>query len=220
MRLVLPDCRSANDLDNPKRSIFLVLQIAVPLAVFFTYLAETLDNEVVGWITRDPNGVSGQPFYVGAISTLGVSVWLAATQMMLFGVALAARSSPHRRFLTGFGLLTGLLALDDMLQLHELVFPVHMGIPEIAVYLFYAASGLFLLFRHLRILLRNEPLIFFSAAGCLALSIFVDLIPSHTPMLWRIANYAWEDGSKFIGICLWATYFGRYVYRLARGEAR
>lgn len=191
----------------------------VPIIVLFAILQFGLGGGMVGALTRDPNAVSKAPFYVGFLSTVGIALWLGSALVAVIGAVLASFGSRHGRLLSGFAALTVVLALDDMLQLHEEVLPRYAGIPEGLTYLAYALALAFLMLRHFHTLIRNEPVILLTALAFMALSVFGDVIPERVPGLGFLGSFAFEDGCKLVGIVVWTLYFSRFVIHLARGEA-
>ena len=195
----------------------MLLLIILPLTAVFVGLHFIIGNHALGELTKDPLRDLGVPYYTGAVSMIGVSMWLGAIFIMLLGWSLFRRSV-HRReqawFLAGFAVLTALLAFDDLFLLHEAVLP-ELGVPEELTMGFYAAFAAVLFLRFFRLILRHEPLILLASLGMLALSIFIDLLAVHIPFVTRLRLYAVEDGAKVIGILLWLLYVFRFVRRQA-----
>lgn len=156
-------------------------------------------------LTRDPAAVAHLPAYTGILSNLGIVLWACSASVCLFA-ALLLHSQPsrhrQRNFLFASALFSGWLMADDLLMLHEQVFPLLLHIPEMAVLVAYVglASAYFLLFS--RDILATAFPLFGLALSFLGFSLVADALPlafSHP--------YLMEDGAKFIGIAAWFAYF-------------
>ena len=155
-------------------------------------------------LTRDIFASTGEPFYVGLLSNLGLFAWAAAAALWLIGALMAWRSNKHNPLfilMIASGLFTLLLLFDDAFMLHEDLLPRHLGISEHMVELGYvviAASYLVLSFRPM----LRTPLLVGLIAGCfLALSFAADAI---LPM--TLNETMVEDILKFVGIVFWMIY--------------
>lgn len=163
----------------------------------------------VEYITRDPAAIATHPVYYGALSNLGILLWAAsATACLLGGLVVQTLSNRWETvgFFAGFGALSTILCLDDLFMLHEEIFPNKLGIPEEALFVLYAVLLLYLLLRFRKILLKTQPALLGLSLLLFALSICSDLLP----VLANLPDnniYALEDGSKFIAIFAWLSYF-------------
>ncbi len=186
--------------------------------VFAIVLVPALFMAAVGaqpWIDpadllRDPiavaelKGTQCCKIYYGAVSNLGVMIWTSGAAVCLFAAAvLAARPDGMRRAVFPFlaGVLTGVLALDDLFMLHDHALP-HFGVPQPAVYATYAAMGLAYLLVCWRTILQSHYGLFVVAAGLLAASAGIDWL-IHNDELWRLMV---EDGAKWVGLCAWVGF--------------
>ncbi|MFD3164535.1 hypothetical protein [Herpetosiphon sp. NSE202] len=182
------------------------ISLFVVCLLLILYSFSQFDHIPLSTLTRDPADITGVPFYVGILSTLGVMLWSAATGICAVGLLLLEPSHPQRRFLAASALLSGLLTLDDAILLHERVFPVHLHIPENLVLAGYLGLGIAYLYYFLPRMLSTDYGLFLIAAGFMGLSIVFDVImPFH-----ELATFT-EDSLKFIGIVFWLSYFGRTV---------
>src|SRR3546814_19907864 len=89
-------------------------------------------------LMMDANTVNGAEFCHGLISTAGTAIWLGSALLILLSVLLP-RSRPEAPFLIMMLILTLVLSLDDLMQLHEIVFPTYLGVSEGVTYGFYVA---------------------------------------------------------------------------------
>jgi hypothetical protein len=149
------------------------------------------------------------------LSNIGVVIWSAAAGVCFFtyGIIRARGSgdaNPH--FFLAAGLITLLLLLDDLFMLHEVVFPVHLGVPEDVVYATHACLLLWFLVWFRSVILQSSFLLLVLAFAGFSVSIGVDL----TASLYFVPGlYVFEDGGKLFGIVSWTGYFvlvsARYV---------
>lgn len=165
-------------------------------------------------LVSDPAAVLDAPFYLGLLSHAGILLWAAAAAVAVFGSRLAHAIEP-RRFLLAFGLLTALLALDDLLMLHEHVLPRLTGLPEWALVGGYAAAVGALGWRFHPFIARTDVRLLALALGLFCASVLVDLVPEFLgteddlarvpPRLVDVVLFV-EAGSKFGGIVAWLLY--------------
>jgi hypothetical protein len=170
----------------------------------------------LGDFTRDPLAITQSKFYLGALSNIGIMLWSATAATCLFGAYLLSsyyNTSEFRWFLFSFGLLTLILALDDVFMFHEKLFPRHLRIPEKVVLLSYAviATGCFL--RFFKLIFRTNYLLLFLSLMFLGSSVFVDqTLPDSDHEVFL------EDGLKFFGIVFWMAYFFNSTSEIIRKE--
>lgn len=159
--------------------------------------------------TQDPAALTGAHPLLGAASNLGVLAWTATAAVCLFTAMLLHGRRDRREFarwMLAAGLLTCLLALDDLFLLHESLLPEALGIPQPAVLAAYvAAVGLFLL-RFRAPMERTDRTLLGLALAFFAASVAADQLPG----AWFRASgwlYLLEDGCKLLGIAGWSGYF-------------
>lgn len=158
-------------------------------------------------LLRDPAAITGQPFYTGFLSQMGIFFWSAAATVCLFSVLIISRQTGQsrlRQFLLISGMLTLFLGLDDAFLLHEEVFPIHLGISEKVVFGSYAGFMLFYLSRFYPLILRTEYILMMMALFFFSLSMIVDKFDPST-----MGFFLLEDSAKLIGILSWLAYFFR-----------
>lgn len=175
----------------------------------FVLLSE-VSGHPLAYFTREPAAAlledtceGMQCGYVGAFSSLGVLVWSAGAVVCFLVAWLASQArldAPAARspFLYA-GLLTSLLALDDLFQIHEAILPAYIPNGQLVSYVFYAvAVAVFgLCFR--RFLLRTDLLLLAVPLALLAVSVCFDRFFDGIHLV--------EDGAKFLGIAGWTAYF-------------
>lgn len=139
---------------------------------------------------------------VQVIPSLGVLLWVAAAAIALFSALSGLVAHPRwRGLLLLGGLLSLLLSLDDLFQLHD------RSIGSTFPYLLYAGMAIFILVRYLDLLVDSgSVLAFLTAVFFLGSSIMVDR--AHTVLPFTYAQgQVLEEGSWFIGIACWLFFW-------------
>jgi hypothetical protein len=159
-------------------------------------------------LLRDPIAVAGGPLHAGLLSNIGILVWaigagaclLAAAA--LWGVADAGREC---RLLLGVGVLTTVLAADDLLMFHEDVGigPRWLGLSEELIIgtLGAATLALLVVYRDLVWRMATRWVLLIAAAG-FAVSIGIDLVDD------RMNYVIEEDLAKMVGVWNWTLGWG------------
>lgn len=156
-------------------------------------------------LTRDINAVAGVPFYIGFFSQIGIFFWVASVSICLFSARILSKrkkNSPFRNFLFFSGLLTLLLALDDIFLLHEEVFPDYLGVPEKVVFASYGVLVLFLLVKFYKTILRTDFIVLAMAFFFFGFSVISDFLT-----IPGLNQFLVEDSAKMVGIVSWFFYF-------------
>lgn len=154
-------------------------------------------------LTADALATAGRtPYrpYMGILSHLGFLLWCATATLCLYAWARArAASRPATAsFYLGSAALTTVLMFDDLLMLHE--------DRELYFYVAYVLAGAVYLLWYRREILTREALIFAGALAAFGASVLLDVVPFPGPVP---AQFLLEDGAKFAGISLWASFFAR-----------
>jgi hypothetical protein len=160
-------------------------------------------------LTRDSSETLEIPFYLGAVSDLGLLLWSSTAAVCLFAASFPAPDPMARergRFLFVSGLVTAWLALDDLLTLHEVVIPSAFPIRQRYVLSAYAAGMLFYLFRFRKLILQTDAVILMTSLFFFAVSVASDAVQLRYPLLF---HHHLEDGAKFVGLVAWGLYFIR-----------
>ncbi len=164
----------------------------------------------VSTLMRDPAAIAGLPSYTGALSNLGVLLWCATASVCLFAALVLTRvgSLPRERgLLLGAGLLSGVLMLDDLFQVHEVAARL-LGVPDSLISAFYAALLAGLLLRFAPEIKRSNYALLLVALGFFALSLTVDALDPKALIGSRY--HLLEDGPKLLGIVSWLGYYGAF----------
>jgi hypothetical protein len=142
--------------------------------------------------------------YFGAMSMLGVFMWIGTAVICLFTCLILASGKPvdpKITFLVVAGLFTAWLGFDDAFMFHESVAPA-LGAAQNLVLAIYVVLGLAYLWLIRRQLLDSAWLLLGVAFGGFAASLFIDvLVTTHVELVETM-----EDVFKFVGISAWATY--------------
>ncbi len=166
--------------------------------VFVAILFLRGDADVSTYL-RDPAVVFGYSPFAGIISYFGIFATFSAAAICLFASAHSQHDSALLRAIGLFGLL---IASDDLLMLHEEVFPNSVGIPERLVFISYflIAAGIAVL--HRAAILRGPTTGLILAIMLLGGSVVVDILVEYSP-----AEVVVEDGLKFVGLIVWSVYW-------------
>ena len=180
-------------------SLFAILLIPV----FLIALNSGPNGDGAGYFTRDPATTTGQTPFLGALSNLSVVLWGMASALA-FVCSLQMRSRLNLRRLAQFfcylSILSFVLMLDDLLQIHERLAPDFLGINEKLVLVIYAVYLGALLFIHRKDLRDTDFSILF-----VALFFFVSsVVAEKNDVPWP---YLVEDALKFFGVGFWLLYF-------------
>lgn len=190
------------------------LIVIAPLVIAALALGQPWADPVT--LLSDPFDLSHQgPLHplMGSLSTLGVTLFLYAAAVTLFGATLV-NGRAAIVFLLSAGLLSSLLAHDDLFGLHEVIIFEH-ALDERAAKFGYLGAVFLYLMLSWRVILRLNFLVLGASFACFAASWGLDS-PNILPILQAIgepiglgreasssALYFWEDGSKLAGAALW-----------------
>ena len=172
----------------------------------------------------DARSMAELPYYAGWMSDAGVLLWWSGASVLGFAaLASAARDPALARWLGAGAALTALLALDDVLLLHERAIPELTGLPQVGTYAVYAGLTLTWLWRWRRRHLDGERALLVAALALFATSVALDALPRGLRP-WGEAHALVEDGAKWLGIVAWTLWGWRTAFaavaRAARGTTR
>ena len=193
-----------------------VLVLVLMLLGAVGILAAVLDEEYK-LFTKEPIETFGARPYVGVVAHVTVLLWAAGVTCAALAALLLRRlgtALPMAGFLAGAAVISAFLLADDFFLAHELIYP-HVGIPEEAVYLAYAAAFATLMWRCREQVRRAGWLLPVLAGGCWAASIGFDILQE-----WGgVHLHVLEDGSKLLGTALWCTFLARTAWSELLGAA-
>lgn len=150
-------------------------------------------------LLRDANAIAGQPQYFGALDYAEVLLMSGAGWIALFVAVLGRDRSAL--FLGLGGLLSLLLALDNLYMLHESAWRFHLN--EQIVFGFYGLLLGALVAANLRRFLQTSFVLLGIALALFALAALVDAVsPAASPL-----PTGFEDCVELVGVCFWSVYF-------------
>jgi len=156
----------------------------------------------ISFFTRDPMAITGNNPFLGLISNIGIILWSFSVAICFFSYTLLKIMKKRHNsleFIMFGGTISFLLLSDDLLMLHEKVFPKIFRINEKILFLFYGGLILFYLLKFREKILENDILLILSALFFFGFSIVIDALPDSL-LPW---HYLFEDGLKFFGIVSW-----------------
>lgn len=195
----------------------LVAVLVLGLMGAFAVLGRTVDVPY-SVFTKEVVEQVGAPSYTGFLAHITWFLWAAAaTAGLLTAILLWRLNARDRRvlFFLAASALTAVLLLDDFAMLHEQVMP-RLGIPEEALYAFYAACLVALLVWFRPQFAAGGALLAVAAGSFWALSLGADFVQEHV----GIHAHFIEDGAKMTGTALWAAFMLTSAGRTLLGEAR
>jgi hypothetical protein len=156
----------------------------------------------------DPNSINRVPWYTGLVSNLGILCWTTATATAFFGAWLArfgGRPAASTMLARG-AVLSSILLLDDLFQLHVAVKPL-FGVSKPMVYACYlAVAGWWVVTQRTEIR-RTRAELLLAALAAFGGSVIVDQLGAALPLLNADRSLLVEDACKFLGVLAWAQYF-------------
>ena len=167
--------------------------------------AEILEKPLTVFL-EEPAQDGSDVWYAGLVSTAGALLWWsAATVSYVTAWVARERRAGVAGFWLGAGVLSTVLALDDLFLLHEYVVPTHFHASERFVVLGYtiAASGLVLTYRrYLRTLPWSLALV---ALAFFGVSLAIDDVYKGGPTFERYLFV--EEATKLLDITAWTLFF-------------
>lgn len=164
-------------------------------------LVTALTDVHTSHLVNDPAALYDFPVYAGVFSHLGVGLWVASATVGLFARAVLRPAAPRAaRFFLAAGLLSALLATDDLFLLHERVAPAVLGVGEAVVFALEGAAALAVIGVHAGFVFAAQRRLLALAGAAFAAAIGADLWdPSGLDVLV-------EDTLKILGIGAWLTF--------------
>lgn len=199
--------RSGAGRDGPPAILVLV---PVVLAAAALPVLARVTGEPVSRFTRDVFSLADVPVYSGLYSNLGVFLWGTACVVALYSAGLVGERATwrgDRGALLGFGLLSGVLMVDDFFMFHEWIAPGFLGVPETVVVGTYgiALAGLLVAFRG--VLARRGPTLLVAALLLFGASHGMDVVERPPAPGW---HYFLEESLKLLGLGCWTAFFLRF----------
>lgn len=192
------------------------MQAAVVAAIAVGTLAVAIQTlrlrgEKWGLLVDDPSAQFGFPVYAGAFTHAGVALLVGTGAIALFAAGLADRS--RQRILTLVGLLSLLLAIDDLFLLHERVLREALGVSELVIFAVYGAIATYIA------ILIGRDLLGWRYVGLMLSVAFLCLMTAADKLEKVIGTPAWllllEEAAKLCGFALWAAFWALYAHGAA-----
>ncbi len=187
-------------------------------AVGMAVLAVAVLSGPVEKFVLDPTYALGGAWYIGAVSQLGVLGWAVSVTTAMF-CAWWCRMAGRPRvagFLACGGGVSALLLFDDLFGFHSVVGSIGLGKPVALALTVCPVFAWLVGFRDE--IVRTRWIILSASLLASLISVLVDTTIAPSGRLGLLV----EDGSKFLGILAWATWFvttaadiSRSVYREA-----
>jgi hypothetical protein len=180
----------------PRSTGFLVAFALAPLVLAFLSTLAPVHPE---FLFSDPAGMTGLPPYAGLFSFAGILAWWSAATACVLVASVAPRSR-HSAMLACAGMLSAMLALDDLFMIHERVAP-WFGVPENLVMGGYAVAGAAYLYGFRDLHRRLDWPLLLAALGLLGFSVGFDVVSGYS-----VPGLVIEEGTKFAGVVAWSAY--------------
>ncbi|QYG95113.1 hypothetical protein HC251_23580 [Iamia sp. SCSIO 61187] len=147
--------------------------------------------------------LTGEPWYTGVLSDLGVLGWTTATVAALGGGWVASQTGrpSAARFLWAAAAVSALFLADDLFQLHADLLRF-VGLPKPARQLLVVVPAVVWFLRYTGEIARTRWVILAGALGGFGLSLVVDAV---APTTSTTALFL-EDSAKLLGVLAWTQY--------------
>jgi hypothetical protein len=194
----------------PPWALLAIVLAGTFLGLGFYVLAVT--GQPLGVLVRDANAIAQQPNYFGALEHVEILLMNGAGWIAAFS-SLFCRGQTARFLLLG-GLLSLLLAFDDLYMVHESSW--RLGIQEQYVFASYGLLLVLLIATNIQHFLGTPFVLLGAALTLFAIAIVIDA-SHYTPFGLPQGT---EDCIELIGICLWVCYFIKCSRDAMRGRQR
>lgn len=176
------------------------------LVVAFAGLAAEVTDHEFADFARDPTAATGAPFYFGSLSIVTSLVWwTGATAAGLAALTLRGRGDAEAvRALALGAALTGMIGLDDALQIHEELLPA-AGISQKLVVAGYGVATIAVLVSTRDWIMRGPWVAIAAGAVLIAVAAGSDQLEAIIDAELHVI----EDGAKLVGAALWSSFYVR-----------
>ena len=177
------------------------------------FLAGVQDDASLRLLFTDPAYATGQPWYLGLISNLGILGWSVAVTAAVGGAWVAAQTNrpTAARFLIAGAAATAVLLFDDLFLIHSTWIP-RLGVSKVLAQLMVVAPAIGWLAAFRGEMRRSRWLLVVAALFAFGISLVVDRVVAPSDG----ASLVIEDSGKFMGILAWALYFVLTVRDISR----
>ena len=190
----------------------MVLAILMACSAFVLIVAQSQGIRR-GVLFFDAAAQFGIPPYAGFFSNVGILALTAAAAICLFALPLSG--GRERSALRLGGLLSALLAVDDLFMIHDWLLTEFVGIPETIPFALYGVLTLVLFASMGRQVLAPGAALLWLSLAFMALSLFFDLIE------FRVGwDGLAEEMAKLCGFVVWAMFWAGYANAAIAGARR
>src|SRR5688572_11660779 len=193
-----------------KAQMFVQIWLPILILLAVTKLFSDAASIPLRQLMLDPTEFTHVPFYTGIMANLGILLWSATASVCLFISIFLPQlvSKSWKDFFLVSGLLTLLLLLDDLLRIHDEIFPVYLGIKGDVFGMGYVLLIAIYLLRYRTLIFQYPYGFLVMALGLFAVSVAVDVAPPFLKGLFSVADVLFlEDSAKLLGIANWLAYF-------------
>ena len=161
-------------------------------------------------LTANPVSRLNAPFYQGILQRIGMILWGSIVILTLcnyYFLKSSGNLKELRKFLFFSGIFFGYLLMDELLLIHNFIFPKVLNIHQLLVLIVYVFLTIIFLLRFGRIIKNNFLWLFIIAITFLGISMMVDIL-SYLRVIQLGFRYLLDDGAKFLGtFSLFIYYF-------------
>lgn len=200
----------------------IIVRVVLPTTIFLiaTQIIVKIQGIPFYVLVVDPNEIAKLPPYTGMISMLGILFWCASVATSIFSSFLlqkkgGLKSRKWAKFLLFSACITLVILLDDLFQIHEYYYHPFIDLRnftnpspvknffELIFFTMYAIAISIYLWKFKSLFKKtNYPILLLSLLF-FAISVFVDVATPEKMFLHSTI----EEGSKFLGIVTWFSYF-------------
>ena len=150
-------------------------------------------------LTANPISRMAVPFYQGILQRIGTILWGGTVLVTLFtyyNLESYENLIEIRKFLLSSGIFFGYFLIDELLLIHNFIFPIVLNIHQLLVVIVYAVLTLIFFIRFRIIITNNFLWLFVIASSFLGLSVLVDIL-IYLKVIRFSFRYLLDDGAKF-----------------------
>ena len=173
-------------------------------------------------ITRDVASLANIHPLSGFLSSLGILLWCATASICLLSSVTIRKTGPaeYYRFFLFSSFLSMYLLFDDLYLIHEYLAPNYLGVHQRFAVLFVGIATLSYLIVFRQVILRTNYIFLLLALGFLGTSVALDVYFER--WMWGMGHwvYFFEDGTKWLGIASWCSYYSQTSFHLLVGNRK
>lgn len=202
-----------NSLKKRPGIILGILYTGLLLLILFVYVAGNLLNIPIEHFSADLAAIYGAHPFEGILSNIGILLWCTTAAICIFSFIISNSRSRATYFLLWSGIITTILLIDDLFQLHEAILPWYFKISESAVYGGYILLITGYLIWFWREIIQTDYNYLAIACIFLGFSVAGDMVLPQEGIAYLV-----EDGFKIFGIVSWFFYYTRTCYYKLSGR--